>query len=117
MAITAAKALAIIERKQMTGTIETLADEYQAADGSLVEGTATENTVYMSPPIDQSSYAGTSLKEANDSATFISPSGLSFIIVKGMKLTFDGVVWTINEVKKYYADGGNVVVYELGLVV
>ena len=117
MAITAAKALSMIEAWGMTGTIETLASESMASDGSLTEGTATENTVYMSPPIDQSTYSTSSLKEVNDSATFVSPSGLSFTIVKGLKLTFGSEQWTINEVKQFYANEGNVAVYELGLVI
>ncbi len=117
MAITAEKTLKMIKAWNMTGTVETLASEYQAANGSLVEGTATENTVYMSPPVDQSSYTGTSLKEVNDSATFVSTSGLAFTIIKGLKLTFKGETWTINEVKKYLANDGNIVAYELGLVI
>jgi len=115
MAITALKVYNMIKRKNMTGTIETLASEYIASDGSLTEGTATNHTVYMSPPVDQSSYEGTSLKKENDTSTFISTYGLTFTITEGLKLTFNSKEWTINEVKEYYADDGVVVVYEVGL--
>jgi len=114
MAITAEKTYNMISKWNMTATIETLTKTI-GTDGSVTEGTTTDTTVYIAPPVVQRKYNGDTLKQDFDCMTVVSSYGLSITFKQGLRLTFDSEEYTINEIGKIYAQGGNVVAYELGL--
>ena len=103
------------EDLRTAATIETFASETIGTDGSVTEGTGTDNTVYIAPPMRASAYRGSLVKE-NELATLASPYRLGFTIQEGQRLTVGTETWTINEVKTYSVADDTVVAYEIGLV-
>jgi len=99
-----------------TAVFEEPAHQYfETSDMSVVEGTVTNHTVYISPPIRQSHYANGTVVEENDSVIYFSPSGLTFTPFKDQIVVIDSKDWVITVLNNYEGGEGNISLYEAGI--
>jgi len=80
---------------------------YNPRDGGTDEGTVTEYTWKVTPPVQTNMYVDADLKQGRLWRAFIAAEDITFIPTKGYKVTLASDEWQIHEIKTIYA--GNLV--------
>lgn len=94
---------------------ETASETYNPDTGDVTEGTETEHTVYISPPMVKERFENGELVKASDLIVYFSSYDLSFTPGTGLECELDGETYFIVELNSYEAGGGDIALYEAGL--
>lgn len=88
---------------------------YDPTTGARTDGTETEVTVYISPPMSKKQYANGDLVSLGDQIIYFSPYDLSFTPVLGQRVEINAEDWTIVHYTEIESGGGTIAAYEVGI--
>jgi len=111
MSITAAKALALIQKFPKAATFTTATQTYNPATGATTESGAVNHSVTTSPPIPyELRYVDGDIIKATDVMVVLSSSGISFTPDEGQKVTYGSEIYRVVSVEKLDVGGTDAVV-------